>query len=158
AEDAELMVAAGVNVVRMGEFTWGVCEREEGKYDFEWFKRAMDVMQKAGIKVVLGTPTAAPPIWLTKKYPEILPIDERGRTRGEGRRRACCLNRDVYWYYPQASARAVAPALGKHEQLTAWKIDTGLGGHLSEFSLNEQTRRDWHAWLEAKYEKIEKLN
>src|SRR6476659_9413955 len=32
--DAELMAQAGFNVVRIGEFTWGLCEREEGKYDF----------------------------------------------------------------------------------------------------------------------------
>jgi beta-galactosidase len=65
--DAELMVAAGVNVVRMAELTWGLCEPEEGKYNFDWLQRAMDVMGKAGIKVVLGTPTAAPPVWLAKK-------------------------------------------------------------------------------------------
>ena len=47
--DAELMVAAGVNVVRMGEFTWGLCEPEEGKYNFDWLKRAMDLMGKSGI-------------------------------------------------------------------------------------------------------------
>jgi beta-galactosidase len=157
-QDAELMVAAGVNVVRMGEFTWGICEPEEGKYDFAWLGRAMDVMKKAGIQVVLGTPTAAPPIWLAKKYPEILPVDDRGRTRHEGTRRACCLNSDVYWDYSQRIVRAMAGALGKHEQLIAWQIDNGLGGHLSEFSFNEQTQRDWHAWLEAKYEKIERLN
>ncbi len=74
------MVAAGVNVVRMGEFTWGLCEPEEGKYNFDWLKRAMDTMGKAGIKIVLGTPTAAPPLWLAQKYPEILPI-ENGLTR-----------------------------------------------------------------------------
>ena len=51
----------------MGEFTWGLCEPEEGKYDFAWLERVMDIMGKAGIKVVLGTPTAAPPIWLAKK-------------------------------------------------------------------------------------------
>jgi len=28
--DIELMRAAGVNVVRIGEFTWGLCEPEEG--------------------------------------------------------------------------------------------------------------------------------
>ena len=62
----------------MGEFSWGICEPEEGKYDFAWLQRVMDMMGKAGIKVVLGTPTAAPPIWLAKKHPEILPVDERG--------------------------------------------------------------------------------
>ncbi len=52
----------------------------------------------------------------------------------------------------------MATALGKHPQLIAWQIDNGLGGHQTEFSFNEQTRRDWHAWLEAKYETIERLN
>ena len=33
----------------------------------------------------------------------------------------------------------MAGALGKHPQLIAWQIDSnGLGGHLSEFSFNEQ--------------------
>jgi hypothetical protein len=44
------MVEAGVNVVRMGEFAWGLFEPEEGKYDFAWMLRAMDLFQKAGIK------------------------------------------------------------------------------------------------------------
>jgi beta-galactosidase len=157
-KDAELMVAAGINVVRMGEFTWGLCEPEEGKYDFEWLRRAMDVMGKAGIKVVLGTPTAAPPIWMAKKYPEILPLDDRGQTIHEGTRRACCLNSNVFWEFSQRIVRAMATALGTHPQLIAWQIDNGLGAHLTEFSFNEQTRRDWHAWLKAKYETIERLN
>jgi beta-galactosidase len=34
--DVELMQTAGINVVRMGEFSWGLCEPAEGKYDFGW--------------------------------------------------------------------------------------------------------------------------
>ena len=75
--DAQLMAAAGMNVVRMGEFAWGLYEREEGQYDFGWMRRAMDVMGKAGLSIVLGTPTAAPPLWLAQKHPEILPCDSR---------------------------------------------------------------------------------
>src|SRR5438045_8867737 len=71
-EDIDLMLAAGVNVVRMGEFCWGLYEPEEDKYNFDWMKRVMDLMSAAGIKVVLGTPTAAPPIWLAQKHPQIL--------------------------------------------------------------------------------------
>src|SRR5580693_5296859 len=99
--DAELMVAAGVNVVRMGEFTWGLCEPEEGKYDFGWLERAMDLMGSKGIKVVLGTPTAVPPIWLAKKHPEILPLDYSGHTLHEGTRRAACLNSNAFWDHSQ---------------------------------------------------------
>src|SRR5687768_13460589 len=156
--DAELMVQAGFNVVRMGEVSWGLCEREEGKYDFSWLRRAMDVMGRAGIKVVLGTPTAAPPIWLSRKHPEILPVDERGGLRHEGTRRAYCANSSVYWDYTQRIIRALAGALGKHPALIAWQIDNGLGGHTTEVSFNEETRHDWHAWLKAKYETVERLN
>jgi beta-galactosidase len=156
--DAELMVQAGFNVVRMGEFSWGLCEREEGKYDFSWLRRAMDVMGRSGIKVVLGTPTAAPPIWLAKKHPEILPLDKRGLKLYEGTRHAYCMNSDVYWDYTKKIVRAMATALGDHPQLIAWQLDNGIGGHETEFSFNEETRRDWHAWLKAKYETVERLN
>ena len=156
--DAELMVAAGINVVRMGEFAWGLYEPEEGKYDFAWMKRAMDVMANAGIQVMLGTPTAAPPIWLARKHPEILPLDERGLLKHEGTRKAYCMNSSVYWEYCKKIITELANALGKHPQLIAWQIENGIGGHNTESSFNEETRRDWHAWLKAKYETVERLN
>lgn len=156
--DLELMVEAGVNVVRMGEFAWGLYEPEEGRYDFEWMQRVMDLLGQANIKVVLGTPTAAPPVWLAKKHPEILPVDPRGLRLHEGTRRAYCLNSDVYWDYSQKIIRATAAALGKHPQLIAWQIDNGLGGHDTASSFNEETCADWHAWLKSKYETLDRLN
>jgi beta-galactosidase len=156
--DAALMAKAGVNVVRIGEFSWGICEPEEGKYDFLWLRRVMDIMAHHGIKVVLGTPTAAPPIWLAQKHPEILPLDEYGRVKHEGTRRAVCLTSDIYWDYSKRIVVAMAEALGDHPQLIAWQIDNGMGGNDTEFSFNEATRKEWHLWLEAKYETIERLN
>ena len=156
--DAKLMVKAGINVVRLGEFVWGLCEPEDGKFQFDWLKRAMNVLGENGIKVVLATPTAAPPVWLTLKHPEILPVDERGLTRHAGTRRAVCLNSDVYWTYSKRIVTEMAKALGNHPELIAWQIDNSLGGHFTEAAFNEDTRRDWHAWLEAKYETIARLN
>ncbi|MBI5383586.1 MAG: beta-galactosidase [Verrucomicrobia bacterium] len=158
ALDVELMVEAGVNVVRMGEFAWGLYEPEEGQFNFEWMRRAMDLFQQAGIKVVLGTPTAAPPVWLARKHPEILPVDERGLVKHEGTRRAYCLNSDVYWEYSRRIVTALATALGQHPALAAWQIDNGLGGHQTVTSFNEETRHDWHCWLRSKYECVERLN
>ena len=156
--DAELMVAAGINVVRMGEFAWGLYEPEEGKFNFDWMARAVDVMANAGLQIMLGTPTAAPPIWLARKHPEILPLDENGLPKHEGTRKAYCMNSSVYWDYCKKIITELARALGKHPQLIAWQIDNGLGGHNTESSFNEETRRDWHSWLKAKYETIERLN
>jgi beta-galactosidase len=157
-EDIELMVAAGMNIVRMGEFVWGLCEPREGEFDFSWLKRIMDLMGAEDIKVVLATPTAAPPIWLTKKYPEVLPMDERGLPLCEGTRHACCLNSDLYWDYSKKVVRAMAGALGSHRQLVAWQIDNNVGAHSMQPSFNEETRRDWHLWLQAKYQSIDRLN
>ena len=157
-QDAALMVKAGFNVVRIGEFTWGLCEPEPGKYDFAWLQRVMDVMARHGIQVVLGTPTAAPPLWLTQLHPEILPVTEDGTLWHEGTRRACCLNADAYWNAAKQIVRQMASALGKHPQLVAWQIDNSLGSHFTESSFNESSRLEWHNWLELKYETIERLN
>jgi beta-galactosidase len=156
--DADLMATAGFNVVRIGEFSWGLCETEDGKFDFDWLKRVMDVMAQRGIQVILGTPTAAPPLWLSRKYPEILPVDEAGLIKHEGTRRAVCLNSNVYWDHSKRIVEKMARALGRHEQLIAWQIDNSLGGNYTESAFNEDARRDWHLWLEAKYETIQRLN
>jgi beta-galactosidase len=157
-QDAQLMHMAGFNVVRIGEFSWGLCETEDGKFNFDWLKRIMDIMGDHGIQVVLGTPTAAPPVWLAQKHPEILPVDEYGLVRHEGTRRAVCLNSEIFWTYSKRIVEQMAQALGSHPQLIAWQVDNGLGGHFTEAAFNEDTRRDWHGWLEAKYETIERLN
>ncbi len=156
--DAALMVKAGFNVVRIGEFTWGLCEPAPGKYDFGWLTRVMDVMQRHGIEVVLGTPTAAPPLWLTQLHPEILPVMEDGTVLHEGTRRACCLNSDAYWNAARQIVHHLAEAVGQHPQLIAWQIDNSLGGHYTESSFNESTRLEWHSWLQLKYETIDRLN
>ena len=157
-KDIELMLAAGINCVRMGEFAWGICEPEEGHYDFGWLRRIMDLMGEVGIQVVLGTPTAAPPVWLSRLHPEILPLDERGLPMSDGTRFACCLNSDLYWDYSKKIVRAMAEALGNHPQLIAWQIHNNIGMHSMIPCFNPETRRDWHAWLKAKYEEIGRLN
>ena len=156
--DAELMVKAGFNVVRMGEFSWGLCEPKEGKYDFRWLRRVMDIMADHDIKVVLGTPTAAPPIWLARKYPDILPLDERGLVKHEGTRRAVCYNNDTFWNAAKRLVENMASVLGDHPQLIAWQIDGGIGGHYTESSFNEDSRLEWQNWLKLKYETVERLN
>src|SRR3954468_22410436 len=86
--DIQLMLEAGVNVVRMGEFAWGIYEPEEGKFNFDWMRRAPGLLGERGIKGVRGTPPAAPPLWLAKKHSEILPLDQSESRKQAGTRRA----------------------------------------------------------------------
>src|ERR1700723_2609531 len=70
--DVELMKAAGLNVVRMGESTWSLWEPADGQFDYAWMDHVVEAMGKAGIKVILGTPTYAIPAWMAHQHPEIL--------------------------------------------------------------------------------------
>jgi beta-galactosidase len=85
-EDLTLMQQAGIRMVRVGEFAWSRMEPSEGHYDLDWLDHAITAAAKHGIYTVVGTPTAAPPAWLTQKYPETLRIDEEGRRAEHGNR------------------------------------------------------------------------
>jgi beta-galactosidase len=76
-EDAQQMWAAGVRVVRLAEFAWSLFEPEEGRFEWGWLDRAMEVLGGVGLRFVLCTPTPTPPAWLTQKYPSCLRVDER---------------------------------------------------------------------------------
>ena len=80
------MVDAGLTWVRVGEFTWGLTEPCRNRFDWAWLDRVLDVLGDSGLKVMLSTPTAAPPNWLVREFPEILHVDRLGRTRTSGSR------------------------------------------------------------------------
>ncbi|MBL8783250.1 MAG: beta-galactosidase, partial [Alphaproteobacteria bacterium] len=63
ADDARRMAALGLSYVRIGEFSWSVVEPEPGRFDWGWLDRAVDTLARAGLKIVMGTPTATPPKW-----------------------------------------------------------------------------------------------
>lgn len=69
AEDTGLMQGAGFNIVRIGEFAWAKMEPAEGHCDWAWLDRAIGILADHDLKVVLGTPTATPPPWLTCARP-----------------------------------------------------------------------------------------
>ena len=68
------MKETGVKVVRVAEFAWSRLEPSEGDFQLDWLDRAIDLFHKYGLQVVIGTPTATPPRWLTTKFPDVLPI------------------------------------------------------------------------------------
>lgn len=78
-EDLRLMEAADLKVVRIAEFAWSRMEPAEGHYDFDWLERAINLAARHHIVSVLGTPTAAPPAWLTQKYPDVLRVEPDGQ-------------------------------------------------------------------------------
>src|SRR5499427_3192099 len=95
-KDIELMKAAGLNVVRMGESTWSLWEPEDGRFEYAWMDHIVDAMGKAGIKVIMGTPTYSIPAWMYKKHPEIVMTRLDGKTITFGMRQNADLLNPIY--------------------------------------------------------------
>jgi len=83
-KDVALMKDAGITVVRMGESTWSLWEPAEGKFEYAWMDRVVDAMGKAGINVIMGTPTYSMPTWMAKAHPEFYARPLGGASVGYG--------------------------------------------------------------------------
>jgi hypothetical protein len=78
AEDARRMAEAGLTWVRIGEFAWSRLEPAPGRFDWGWMDRAFETLAAAGLRIVLGTPTATPPRWMLDRHPDMLACRRRG--------------------------------------------------------------------------------
>jgi beta-galactosidase len=152
--DLELMQAAHLDVVRIGEFAWSTMEPQPGKYDFAWLDRAIAAAAQHHIYVVIGTPTAAPPAWLTSKYPDTLRVDEDGTRAEHGNRQQFSFSSPRYRELARQIATRLAKRYGHNPDVIGWQIDNELGPP----SFDDATRRQFHAWLQYKYGNIANLN
>lgn len=156
-EDLELMREAGVNFLSVGIFSWALLEPAEGKYDFGWLDEVLDNLHGIGVKVALATATAAPPAWLVRKHPEILPVTADGTVLGPGSRRHYTPSSAVYRRYASGITRMLAERYKDHPALALWHVDNELGCHVSEF-YGEEDAAAFRLWLERRYGSIAALN
>jgi beta-galactosidase len=152
-----MMQEAGMNVVRMAEFAWCRMEPEPGRYDFAWLDEAIALLGAHGIRTVLGTPTATPPLWLTRRHPEILGEDDNGHVMHEGSRRHYCFNSEVYRAESRRITRAMAEHFRHNPNVIGWQTDNEFGCHQSVCCC-ANCRAAWHSWLEQKYGDIREVN
>ncbi len=108
-DDARMMKAAGITVVRIAESTWGTLERQPGVFDFRHVDRMLAAMHRQGIRVIVGTPTYAVPTWLAREHPNVLAVTPRGREE-YGRRQ----NMDITDPDYRAASERVIVALIDH--------------------------------------------
>ncbi len=64
-KDLVRMKAAGISVVRVGEFAWNLVEPEEGVFRFDFVGDFLSLCGEKVMGVILGTSTASPPALLT---------------------------------------------------------------------------------------------
>jgi len=157
--DAKLMQQAGMNIVRLAEFAWSRLEPKEGYFDFAWLDEAIEILMAYGIRVVLGTPTAAPPAWLISAHPEILPVNEDGQRAGFGMRRHYCPTQPAFLSATQHIVEAMATRYHEHPAVFAWQVDNELGNIANGIRCHcSSCRAAFQQWLQQRYESLERLN
>ena len=153
-EDLALMQQAGIHMVRVGEFAWTRMEPSEGQYDLDWLDRAITAAAKHGIYTVVGTPTAAPPAWLTQRYPDTLRMDEEGRRAEHGNRQQFNFANAKYRDLARKIAEQLAKRFGHNPWVLGWQIDN----EYSDISFDPDTKAQFQQWLKARYGTLDNLN
>ena len=152
--DLQLMQDAHLDVVRVGEFAWSTLEPAEGRYDLDWLARAVRLAEKHQIAVVIGTPTDAPPAWLTANHPGVLRVDAAGRTAEHGGRRQFNYASPEYRRFCADIAAQLVRRFGHDPNVIGWQI----GNEYTDESFDPATRRQFQLWLQRKYKTLDALN
>jgi beta-galactosidase len=156
-EDLQRMLDNGLEVVRVAEFAWSTVEVEEGVFDYSFWDEFLDLAEEMGMKVIMGTPTATPPAWLTKKYPEVLNCDINGNAYHHGLRRHYNYNSPVYLELSGRIVEAFASHYAGRKCVIGWQIDNEINCETDVF-YSESDSAAFREFLKDKYGSLDALN
>ncbi|GAC1660971.1 MAG: beta-galactosidase [Candidatus Acidiferrum sp.] len=157
-KDIQLMQQAGITVVRMGESTWSLWEPQDGKFEYAWMDRVVAAMDKAGIKVIMGTPTYSIPTWMAKTHPEILARPLGGANVFYGMRQNMDTDNTTFRFYAQRLIKNMVEHYRNSPSVIGWQIDnetysngasnpdvfTGFVNHLKQkFGTTDNLNKAW---------------
>jgi beta-galactosidase len=153
-EDMRLMKLAHCNTMTVGVFSWVSLEPEEGKFTFSWLDTIMDKLADNGMYAVLATPSGARPAWMSKKYPEVLRINEYRVRNLYGNRHNHCFASPVYREKCRIINQKLAERYKDHPALSVWHISNEYSGEC----YCELCQEAFRQWLKKKYRTLDKLN
>lgn len=153
--DLKKIADMGFEFTHFAEFAWAQLEPEEGKYNFKWLDEAIEIAATYKLGVIMCTSTATPPIWLVRKYPEVLQEMENGNRFDHGARQHASFSSNIYREYSLKMIKELAKHYGNDSRIIGWQVD-------NEPRVFEDYGDDAHArfrqWLKNKYENIDALN
>lgn len=157
AEDVRLMNEAGVNLVSLGIFSWALLEPHENEFDFAWLDRVIGLLHDGGVRVLLATPTAAPPAWLFAAHPDARVVDRTGTPMGPGSRGLMAPTAPAYREAALRITTELARRYGTHPAVVGWHVHNEYGAPVAlDYSVHAQ--RAFREWLRERYGSLDALN
>ena len=154
-KDVELMRQAGLNVVRLGESSWGLWEPQDGRFEFAWMDRVVERMRKAGIRVIMGTPTYSVPAWLYHEHPEIAIKGLDGRTITFGPRQNVDLLNPAYRFYCERVIRKIAEHYRDNPAVIGYQVDNETA---ARGAANDDVQAGFVQHLQRKFGSVDEMN
>ena len=145
----------GFQFIHIAEFAWIEMEPEEGKYDFKWLDKVIDLAAKYKLKVIIGTPTAISPVWMGIKYPEIYVMDANYQRAEHGTRANSSLSNPVFREFSIKIIKELGKRYGKNPAVCGWQLDNEPEAK-ADYSPSAQTA--FRLWLQKKYGSITNFN
>ena len=153
--DIKKISEMGFEFVHLAEFAWFKMEPEEGKFNFEWLDKVVNLCAKYNLKVLLCTPPATTPTWMRINYPETFIMDGHYIRAENGTRGLGSIVNHRYRNYVRSIVTEMAKRYGKNPNVIGWQIDNEPGA-VSDYSPSSQEA--FRTWLKNKYKTIDALN
>jgi len=153
--DVAMMKAANITVVRIAESTWGTLERQPGVFDFTHVDRVLDAMDKAGIKVIVGTPTYAVPTWLARQHPGVLVERPNGVKAAYGPRQNMDITDPDYRKACERVIVALVNRVKDHPSVIGYQVDNETKPYDTS---GPNVQAAFQKWLRKRFPDLNQLN
>jgi beta-galactosidase GanA len=168
--DVKRMAEAGLNTIRTAELlaSWDQIEPVRGSPNFGWLDRIFELANQYGLKILLGTGSCSPPIWMKELYPDVQIISRDGvpyptaTVWGWASKVHPGYRLEMQRYLDLLLAR-----YGENPALLGWQLDNEPGfplmkregsANVDHYDYGAHSVRRFREWLQKKYQVIDALN